>query len=40
MCLPGACGGQKGASDQLGLVLQRVVSCHVGARTKFVNECS
>lgn len=38
MCLLGACGGQKGVSDHLGLVLQRVVSCHVGTRTKYAKQ--
>lgn len=28
--VPGACGGQKGISDPLGLELEMVVGCHVG----------
>lgn len=30
-CMPGAYGGEKRASDPLGLELERVISCHVGA---------
>jgi hypothetical protein len=31
MCMPGSHGGQKRALDPLGLELQTVMNCHVGA---------
>ena len=34
MCVPGACGGQKGASDSMGLELQMAGSHHVDARNR------
>jgi hypothetical protein len=45
VCMPGACGGQKRASDPLELELQMVVNCHVSSGNQIWvlwknNQCS